>query len=558
MSRRKKLEVSIDWKGLAQKATWPQIFKETVAKYPDKEALVFPETGRRFTYSEYHHQIAAVAQGLRAVGVRKGTHVGVWMTNQPEWCFLRWAIYSVGAIMVPLHTRYKSDELEYVLKQSDTEVLVLEEKFLGRLDALGVLLGLAPEIESQQPGELRTEAFPSLRSVIVLGEGRCSGAYDYAEIMSPRSGEAVDIATDSHSSKDPIHIIYTSGTTGFPKGVVTPSSCNVAFCAISTDLYSLYSNSVYLNCMPFFGNIGLWNLALPILVGAKLVVGPANYDPRMTGELIERERVTHAIFVPTMLIDLLNQPDLGDRDLSSLERITCSGAPVPQALIQMAKKKLGLALMNIYGLSEASGLSTWVPYGDTPEHVELTVGLPMPHCEVGILDPATGEVVTTGTEGEICTRETFPGSQHMLGYYKQPELTAEVVRDGWLHSGDLGMMDADGYVYLTGRLKDMYTVGGFNVSPAEVENCLLKHEKVANAAVVGVPDERLGEVGAAFIILRDGVTADQEEIVDYCKERIANIKVPRYVWFVDSLPTNPQGKVQKFKLREDAAGRFAI
>ena len=215
----------------------------------------------------------------------------------------------------------------------------------------------------------------------------------------------------------------------------------------------------------------------------------------------------------------------------------------------MAKEKLGVYLMNIYGLSEASGLSTWVPYGDTPEHIEKSVGLPLPHCELAILDPKTGEILPPGVEGEICTKEVFPRIQHMKGYYKKPELTAETIRDGWLHSGDLGRMDEDGYMYLTGRVKEMFTVGGFNVSPPEIENYLLKHPKVASVAVAGVPDKRLGEVGAAFIKLKEGEKAHPEEIIDFCKGNIADIKVPRYVFFVDEFP-NPQGKVQKFKLRE--------
>ncbi|RLA93984.1 MAG: hypothetical protein DRG83_20260 [Deltaproteobacteria bacterium] len=255
---------------------------------------------------------------------------------------------------------------------------------------------------------------------------------------------------------------------------------------------------------------------------------------------------------------MLNHPDFDRYDLSSLKRITCAGAVVPQTLIKMAKEKLGLYLMNIYGLSEASGLSTWVPYGDTPDHVEKSVGLPMPHCELAILDPKTGERLPPGVEGEICTREVFPGSQHMKGYYKQPDLTKETIRDGWLHSGDLGYTDEDGYVYLTGRVKEMFTVGGFNVSPPEIENFLLKHPKIENVAVVGVPDKRLGEVGAAFIKLKSGQKASEEEVINFCKGKIADIKVPRYVFFVNEFPLNPQGKIQKFKLREKAIKELGL
>jgi fatty-acyl-CoA synthase len=214
--------------------------------------------------------------------------------------------------------------------------------------------------------------------------------------------------------------------------------------------------------------------------------------------------------------------------------------------------------MNFYGLAEAAGISTSVPEGDTPEHVEKTVGLGVPLCEVAILDLNTGEVLPPGQEGEICTREVLPGSQHMKGYYKKPEVTAETIRDGWLHSGDLGKMDEEGYVSITGRVKEMYIVGGFNVSPPEIEDFLLRHPKIEAVSVVGVPDQRLGEVGAAFIRLKKGQPATETEIIDYCKARIANIKVPRYVFFIEEFPLNPQGKVQKFKQREWAVKELGL
>jgi fatty-acyl-CoA synthase len=214
--------------------------------------------------------------------------------------------------------------------------------------------------------------------------------------------------------------------------------------------------------------------------------------------------------------------------------------------------------MNIYGLSEASGLSTWVPYGDTPEHMEKSVGLPMPHCTLAILDPKTGKILPPGEEGEICTKEVFPGSQHMKGYYKKADLTKETIKEGWLYSGDLGKMDEEGYVYITGRVKEMFTVGGFNVSPPEIENYILKHPKISSVAITGVPDQRLGEVGAAFIKLKEGEKATPEEIINFCKGKIADIKVPRYVYFVEEFPLNPQGKIQKFKLREKAVKELGL
>ena len=428
----------------------------------------------------------------------------------------------------------------------------MEDKFVGRIGAMEMLQELIPDMGRYKPGEIISEEFLDLKSVICRGEKEYSGIYSLKNVMELGSRVKENDINTIISPVDTIHIIYTSGTTGFPKGVITPNICNVAYCAISAELYGLDENSKYLNLMPFFGNIGLWNHTLPILEGCTLVNGGSMFDPRETLEIIESEQITNAIFVPTMLADILNHPEFNKYNLSSLKRITCAGAVLPQTLIKLAKDKLGLSLMNIYGLSEASGLSTWVPYGDTPEHVEKSVGLPMPHCELRILDSNTGEKLPADVEGEICTRETFPGSQHMKGYFKKQELTNETIVDGWLHSGDLGKMDKDGYVYITGRIKEMFTVGGFNVSPPEIENYLLKHPKVSNVAVVGLPDERLGEVGAAFIKLKDGQSAMEEEIIDFCKDKISNVKIPRYIFFTNKFPLNPQGKVQKFKLRERA------
>lgn len=549
-----KLAVSDTWKVLAQTSSWTDIFKTTVNRYGNNEALVFIRGKERqsYSYKQYAEKVLELAKGLYALGVRKGTHVGLWMTNRPEWCFARLAIYQLGAVMIPLNTRYKVEEMQYVLRQSDTEFLLMEDAFVTPGDATDILrkLGIIPGRSNA------SIEFPALRRIISLGKDLPPGIMPYADLLA-EGRDVTDSYVDTNSSpQDTLHIIYTSGTTGFPKGVETPYSCNVAYCAISAELYDLKTESRYLNLMPFFGNIGLWNHTLPIIRGATLVTGGARFQPEETMQLIQQERVTHVIFVPTMLQDILNHPRFSAYDLSSLQRITCAGAPVARNLILQCKEKLGLDLMNIYGLSEASGLSTWVPYGDTPKHVEETVGLPMPHCEVAIMDPKSGKILPAGVEGEICTKETFSGSQHMKGYYKQPELTAQTIVNGWLHSGDLGMLDNDGYLYIRGRLKEMLTVGGFNVSPAEVENYLLKHPKVSAAAVVGAPDNRLGEVVAAFIKLKPGMICSEAEIVSFCREGIANIKVPRYVFFVEEFPLTPQGKVQKFKLREQVEARI--
>jgi fatty-acyl-CoA synthase len=288
------------------------------------------------------------------------------------------------------------------------------------------------------------------------------------------------------------------------------------------------------------------------------VVLAGRFDPRSTVETIEKEKINHTVFVPTQVVDILALPDLPKYDLSSFKCLIVAGANVPPDLIISAREKFGVECINAYGLVEASGLSTMVPRGDTPEHVTQTVGLPMPHCELTIRDPATNEALPTGQEGEICTRETYPGSQFSKGYYKRPDLTEELFRGGWCHSGDLGVMDEEGYLRITGRVKEMFTVGGFNVSPPEIEGFIRKHPKVEDVAVAGVPEKRLGEVGAAFIRLKQGQTATEEEIIDFCKGKITDIKVPRYVFFVEEFPLSHQFKVQKFRLREMAVKELGL
>ncbi len=542
----KRLEVSDRWIKLCQTKTWDSILEETAGRIPEAEALVFED--ERISYGEYLRKVYEYAKGLYAIGVRRGDHVGLWMTNRPEWCYARHAVYKLGAIMIPISTRYRVDDLDYILGQSDTKVLVMEPRFLGKFDSMGIVNQLCPELTSSKPGELASEKFPLLKAVVCV-DGSFEGCFTIDEVLEKGKGVSDSDIQVELAPGDMIHIIYTSGTTGFPKGIMTPNTCNIGYCTISTELFSLKEGDRYLNVLPFFGNIGLWSMSMCLLTGATLVM-TNRFLPVDTFQIIGKEKITHAMLVPTTLIDMMAHPDFDKYALSSLKHVTSAGAVVPSTVIREFKRRTGVDIMNCYGLAEAAGLSTWVPEGDTPEHVEKTVGLPMPHCELAILDVDTDKPLPPEQEGEICTKEVFPGSQHMKGYYKKPELTAETIRDGWLHSGDLGKMDEDGYVYITGRVKEMYTVGGFNVSPPEIEGFLLKHPKIEAVSIVGVPEERLGEVGAAFIRLKKGETATETEIIQYCKEKIADIKVPRYVFFIEQFPLNPQGKVQKFKQRE--------
>ena len=551
---RKRLNVSDQWISLCRDKTWIDILEETVRKFPDSEALVFED--QRISYREYLRNVDDFAKGLYAVGVEPGDHVAIWMTNRPEWCYARHAVYKIGARMIPVSTRYRVEDLDYLIGQSDAKWIVIEPSFLGKIDSIAMLRKLCPELKDSSPGKLNCEKFPKLRGVICV-DATETGCYSWDEVFEmgqtvPENSVQAELQPD-----DIIHIIYTSGTTGFPKGIMTPNTINVAFCSISTELFSLAPGDRYLNVLPFFGNIGLWAMSMGLMTGATLIMSN-RFLPADTFEIIEKEKITHAMLVPTTLIDLLSHPEFKNYDLSSFKHVTSAGSVVPSSVIREFKEKTGVDIMNCYGLAEASGLSTWVPEGDTPEHVEQTVGLAMPHCELAILDVDTNEPLPDGEEGEICTKEQFPGSQHMKGYYQKSELTAETIKEGWLHSGDLGKMDPEGYVSITGRVKEMYTVGGMNVSPPEIEGFLLKNPKIKAVSVVGVPHDRLGEVGAAFIQLHEGQKATEDEFIKECQQNIADIKVPRYVFFVDSFPLNPQGKIQKFKQKEWAVKQLDL
>jgi fatty-acyl-CoA synthase len=548
-----KLEVSNRWVQLCH-GTWVDILENAAKKWPTKEAIVMGD--RRIDYRAYMEEVNRLAKGLHRIGVRKGDHVALWMTNRPEWCYSRFAIYRLGAILVPLSTRYRASDLEYVLNHCDAKFLILEGEFLKGFDAMGTLSELCPELKDSQPEGLKLAKFPQLKKLICLGEKQkgCFNFQDVSNISADK--EDVDIQAEIRCD-DVSHIIYTSGTTGFPKGVESTHMNSISHMAIATELYQLEENGRFLNMMPYFGNIGLGNMSFPIIVGATSV-SMVSFTSKQALETIQKERITNTITVPTMLVDILAEPEFDTYDLSSLKYVGCAGAYLPSSVIQECRTKLNITPKNLYGLVEAAGIVTWMPEGADDEHIERSIGLPLPYCELSIRNVNTDEELRVGEEGEICTKEVFQGAQFMKGYYKQPELTSQVIRNGWLHTGDLGKKDKDGYFYITGRVKEMFTVGGFNVSPAEVEEFLLRHPKIEAVSVVGVPDLRLGEVGAAFVRLKKGEFASEPHIIEYCKAGIANEKTPRYIFFVDTFPLNPQGKVQKFKQREWAIEKLGL
>ena len=546
----------IDWKNFTDK-TWYGVFEDAVDNYPEKEAIVFKD--ERINYRTYKERVDGFARSLWAMGVRKDDHVAVWMTNRLEWIYTKWAAAKIGAVLIPLNTRYKAHELEYILQQSDCKALIMEERFLGKFDAMGMLKEICPEVDSSKPGEINCRKLPMLKNIACIGDTVPEGCYSLHAFLQKGEKVSEEDISVAVASDDVGTIMYTSGTTGLPKGAMLGHCSHVCCFAIATQLYELEEQHKYLGGVaPFFGNIGMFSFCLPVIAGATAVL-MEGFDVEETLGLIDREKVTHTILVPTMLVMLMEHETFSKYDVSSLEVLMCGGAILQRKVTLEALEKFsGLkGLMNAYGLVESSGITSCVRLGASAEVLENTVGTALPYCTIHILDPEDNEL-PVGEDGEICTREVIPGCHFMKGYYKSPEQTAEAVRDGYMYSGDMGRIREDGNLQITGRIKDMILVGGFNVYPAEIEGFLIKHPAIVEASVIGIPDPRLGEVPVAFVKTKEGVAVTEEAVIAFCKDKIANVKLPRQVLFADAFPMTAQGKIQKFKLKDIAIKELDI
>ena len=526
----------------------PQLLEETIganlartaARHPDREALVSVHQGLRYTYRELAVAVGEVARGLLALGVEQGDRVGIWSPNCAEWVLVQYATAEIGAILVTVNPAYRVFELEYVLRQSGASVVVAAEAFLDG-DYRAILTEAAPGL-------------PLLRHVVYLDTPGWDGLV--------RGGAAVDpIAVAARAAQlqpaDAINIQYTSGTTGFPKGA-TLSHRNILNNGYFVGEACGYTSADRV-CIPVplyhcFGMV-MGSLACTSH-GACMVLPYRGFNAAATLDACAAERCTSLYGVPTMFIAELADLQLAERDLSSLRTGIMAGAPCPIEVMKQVIALLNMAEVTIaYGMTETSPVSVQTTRDDSLERRVSTVGTVLPHLEVKILDPASGEVTARGEQGELCTR----GYSVMLGYWADPQRSAEVIdSDGWMHSGDLATMDDDGYVKITGRIKDMIIRGGENIYPREIEECLHRHAAVQDAQVIGVPDARYGEEVMAWVQLRDGAEAGEEEIREYCRAHIARYKVPRYIRFIDAYPLTVTGKIQKFRLREQAIRELGL
>ena len=519
--------------------TIPDNLDATVARFGDREALVDVQHGIRWTYREFSDRVTGLARALLAAGVATGDRVGIWAPNCAEWTLTQYATAGIGAVLVNINPSYRTHELEYVLKQAGISFLVAASEFKSS--------NYAQMIE-----EVRGEC-PGLREVVLIG----TGSWD---ALVARAGEVpaervAQIQSGLHPD-DPINIQYTSGTTGFPKGA-TLSHRNILNNGFFVGELCRYTEQDRV-CIPvpFYHCFGMvmGNLACTTH-GAAMVIPAAGFDPAATLRATQDERCTSLYGVPTMFIAEWSLPDFERYDLSSVRTGIMAGSPCPA---EMMKKLIasGIEEMTIcYGMTETSPVSTQTHTDDSLERKVGTVGRVAPHLEIKIVDPLSGETLPRGQAGEFCTK----GYSVMLGYWEQPDKTAEVLQDGWMHTGDIAVMDEHGYVQITGRIKDMVIRGGENIYPREIEEFLYTHPDVLDAQVVGVPDARYGEELCAWIRMREGATPLTAEAVrGFATGKLAHYKIPRYVHIVDEFPMTVTGKVRKVEMREKSVAELGL
>ncbi|MGO8895242.1 MAG: AMP-binding protein [Streptosporangiaceae bacterium] len=508
-------------------------FDATVRAFGDREALVDRPTGQRWTYAELAADVDALALGLLEMGIAKGDRVGIWAPNCAEWTLTQYATAKIGAILVNINPAYRARELEFVLNQSGSTLLVAAAK-LKTSDYAGMIAEVRPRC-------------PELKTVVLLGSAPWQALLETGRRLDRGVLDAIELDTD-----DPINIQYTSGTTGFPKGA-TLSHHNILNNGYFVGELCNYTEDDRI-CIPvpFYHCFGMvmGNLAATSH-GACMVIPAPSFDPVATLQAVQDERCTSLYGVPTMFIAELSSPDFAGYDLSSLRTGIMAGSPCPAEVMKQVIERMSMTEVSIcYGMTETSPVSTQTRADDSLDRRVSTVGRVGPHLEVKVIDPETGRTVPRGTPGELCTR----GYSVMLGYWEQPDKTAEAVDAAhWMHTGDLAVMDAEGYLAITGRIKDMVIRGGENVYPREIEEFLYTHPDILDAQVIGVPDAKYGEELMVWVRLRAGAPAlTAEALREFCTGQLAHYKIPRYVHVVGEFPMTVTGKVRKVEMRERA------
>ncbi|HEX4894674.1 MAG TPA: AMP-binding protein [Hyphomicrobiaceae bacterium] len=525
-------------------------FDRTVARWGDCLALIVSQQGVRWTWRDLAQRVDAMAAGLLALGLEPGDRIGIWSPNTAEWIVTQFATAKAGLILVNINPAYRLAELEYALNKVSCRALVTATRFKTS-DYIGMVNTLAPELVRSKPGHLDSAKLPHLRIVIQTGESPAPGAIAFDDVYrlgGEKERARLEELAGTLQFDDPINIQFTSGTTGLPKGATLThhNILNNGF-FLGERMHYTPADKVCIP-VPLYHCFGMVIGSLACLThGSAIVLPGEGFDPLATLKTVSEERCTSLYGVPTMFIAELDHPEFAKFDLTSLRTGMMAGSPCPIEVMRRCVKDMNLSEMTIgYGMTETSPVSTQTLIGDSLEKQTGTVGRVHPHVEIKIID-AAGKVVPRGTPGEFCTR----GYSVMLGYWDDPERTAEAIdKNGWMHTGDLATMDADGYCNIVGRIKDMVIRGGENIYPREIEEFLYRHPAIQDVQVFGVPDQRYGEELCAWVKLRPGSSLSDADIKAFCQGQIAHYKVPRHVRFVDEFPMTVTGKIQKFVMRE--------
>ena len=532
---------------------------DTVEKYPDHEALVCPEFGVRLTYKQFYQKCREVASGLIALGVKKGDHVSVWATNVPEWVYLQFSLGMIGGVLVTVNTSYKSHELEYQLKQSDSTTLFMIEGYRDS-NYYQIVRELIPNLDCAQPGMVNAQKLPMLKNIVYIGKRDATpGMFTFNDIVllgNSITDETLDKRISECDVDDVINMQYTSGTTGFPKGVMLTHYNIVNNGLMVGDVMGTSPHDKLLIHVPLFHCFGCVMSTLNCVTHGAAMVVMESFDPLKSLQAVASEKCTAINGVPTMFIAMLNLPDFNNYDMSSLRTGIMAGAPCPVETMNQVRTLMHCPdIVIAFGQTESSPVMTMTRRDDPVSLRVSTIGRLLPDIEGKIVDPETGEDLPPNTQGEIVTRSACV----MKGYYKMPEATANAIdKDGWLHTGDLGSVDENGYFKVTGRIKDMIIRGGENIYPREIEEFLLTNQNIQDVQVIGIPDEKYGEQVLAAIQLKEGRSTSAEEMIAFCTGRIARHKIPKYWEFVKTFPLTASGKVQKYKLREMFASKYGM
>lgn len=516
---------------------------------PDKEYIVYADRDLRFTWSRFNRRVDDMAKGLMAIGVERGTHVGLWAANVPDWLTILYACAKVGAVAVTVNTNYKQSELEYLCRHSDMHTLCIVDREKDS-DFVDMTYEMLPELKTSERGHLKSERFPMMKNVVYIGQEKHRGMFNTPELLLLGNNVTDDRLEEAKRlvlAHDVVNMQYTSGTTGFPKGVMLTHHNITNNGYLTGEHMAFTAEDKLCCCVPLFHCFGVVLATMNCLTHGCTQVMVERFDPLVVLASIHKERCTALYGVPTMFIAQLHHPMFDLFDLRSLRTGIMAGALCPVELMRQVQEKMYMRVTSVYGLTEASPGMTATRIDDPFDVRCHTVGRDFAFTEVKVIDPETGEECVDGVQGEICCR----GYNVMKGYYKDEEGTANAIdRNGFLHSGDLGVKDAEGNYRITGRIKDMIIRGGENIYPREIEEFLYHLDGIKDVQVVGLPSPKYGEVVAAFIILKDGASLVESDIRDFCKSKIARYKIPKHVFFVDQFPMTGSGKIQKFKLKE--------